>query len=67
MRKLAVKDTFRDPVVIHADHVAGPSKLSCYQECLYAIDLAAFEDGGIGGYVLPFSVSKLSEIAHHSP
>jgi hypothetical protein len=63
MHKLAVEDSFSNPVVIHANHVACPTKLGCNQECLHATDLAAFQDDGIGGYILPSNVSKPSEAA----
>jgi len=49
---MAIKDLFANPVIIHADHITGPAKLSCYLVGFYTIDLTTLKDRRVWRSVL---------------
>jgi len=61
LSRLAVEVSFWNPVLLHTNHVTSPTKLSRWQVCFNATDLAALEDSRVPDLIMPFDVRHLTK------
>ena len=54
--QLSVQRSLWYSFILHAYYMAGPPKLCCHEESLYATDLTTFKYTGVGSHFLPFDI-----------